>query len=96
MLTSEDVYALAGTSNRPSVPSASCPAYTSVAVFLLVLYFFFVAMTYAIRPTWMRKAGSSPTDPNNLDMTAAFLYSLLWTAIVLVVIGLIVRCRRCL
>lgn len=94
VLAGEEAMALGGVSSK--CPTASCPAYTSVVVFLAVLYLFFVACNYTFRPGFMRKAGSSATDANNLSLTSAFLYALLWTGLVLVAIALIMRCRNCM
>lgn len=93
VLSGADVYALSGES--VTCAKASCPAYTGVLVFLVALYFFFVALMYTFRPKFAQKPNADPLDPNNLDMAQAFLYSGLWTLIVLVLVGLVVRCRRC-
>lgn len=93
VLDAESAYALSGTSVK--CIQASCPAYTAVVVFLLVLYGYFLAVLYTFRPGFILKAGSTTADPNSPDFTATWLYALLFTAIVLIGIALIVRCARC-
>lgn len=92
-LSSEGVYAMGGQTSK--CPTATCPAYTGIVIFLLVLYFFFVSVNWTFRPTWMRKAGSLVTDANNVDVTSGMLYALLWTGLVLIAVGLVVRCAAC-
>lgn len=93
LASSESVYALGGQTSK--APTATCPAYTGILIFLAVLYLFFLSCNYTFRPGFMRKAGSSATDANNLEVTSACLYSLLWTGLVLIAIGLVVRCMGC-
>lgn len=93
VLASEEAMALGG--QTASCPKASCPAYTGVAVFLVVLYLFFVAVNWTFRPSFMRKPGSSPTNADNIEPVSGFLYALLWTGLVLIGLGLVMRCRAC-
>lgn len=93
VLDAETVYALGGTSVKCA--QASCPEYTGIIVFLLVIYGFFCSCNWTFRPKFMQKANASETDANNLNVTASCLYALLWTALVLIAIALVVRCRKC-
>lgn len=92
-LGSEEVMAMGGQTTK--CPTATCPAYTGIVVFVGCLYLFFLAVNWTFRPGFMRKAGSSPTDANNISTTSGALYALLWTGLVLLAIGLILRCRAC-
>ncbi len=93
LLSREDTFALGGQSSK--CVTATCPAYTGIIVFLLVIYGFFVSLIWAFRPYFTLKAGASSSDANSVDLTAGFLYSLLFTGLVLVLIALIVRCGSC-
>jgi hypothetical protein len=94
MLQSEEAYALSG--EVPGCARAQCPQYTGLMVFLLIIYGFFLALNFTFRPQFMRKPGSSASDPNNLDPASACLYALLWTGLLLLAIALVVRCRACM
>lgn len=74
---------------------ATCPDYMGPLIFLGVIYLFWWSMFYSLRPGFVVKAGSSSTDPNNVDITSSSLYSLLFTVIVVLVVFLAVRCQRC-
>lgn len=94
VLQSESVYAMSG--ETTSCPKAVCPSYTGPLLFLIVLYLFWVSLIWAFKPTFVLKAGVPRSNPNSPDLTASFLYALLFTGLVLVVIGLVVRCRACM
>ncbi len=93
LLGSEASYSLSAPSAK--CPTATCPAYTGALVFILVLYLFFVALNWAFKPVFMLKPGVPRADPNSVEVASGLLYALLWTGIVLVAVGLVVRCTRC-
>lgn len=71
---------------------ATCPDYMGPVIFILVVWMWFLSLFYSTRPGWVVKAGSVSTDPGNVDFVVAALYSLLFTAIILLAIFLLVRC----
>jgi hypothetical protein len=93
MLDQESAYALSGMSMK--CQTASCPSYTGVFVWLIVVYGFFLALLYAFRPHYIQKANAVSTDPNSPDFQVTFLYALLYTAIVVILVALFVRCMAC-
>jgi hypothetical protein len=93
VMNSEEARALGG--HSATAPTASCPQYTGLVIFLLVLYGFWCSLIWTFRPTFTLKAGVARSDPNSVDLTSGFLYALLFTALVLLVVGLVVRCQRC-
>lgn len=94
VLQSESVYAMSG--ETAACPKAVCPTFTGPIIFLAVLFLFWVSMMWAFKPTFALKAGVPRSNPNSVDLTAGMLYSLLFTGLVLVIIGLVVRCRACM
>lgn len=74
---------------------AACPNYIGPVVFLLILYGFFLSLLYAMKPRFVRKPDSDFTKADSVDLVYALLYALLFTAIVLVAVFVVVRCRRC-
>lgn len=93
ILAKEASYAMGGVSDVKV--KATCPEYTGIIVFLIVIYGFFLSLLYATRPGFVLKANAAVTDANSPDILVSLLYSLLFTAIVLIVIAMIVRCARC-
>ena|SRR6185437_7578204 len=85
-----------GDGKMPCKPA--CPSYVTPLIFLLIIYFYFVALLYTFRPGWLQKANVAPdvqSQANDLDILLTFLYALLFTVLFVVAMFMFVRCGKC-